>query len=68
MSIKPIKVSHEVVYDEGPIECYMKYCKEYDDAPTQSGFIEWCSDYIQEDFGMPSFCVEIEVIDKKDGT
>ena len=61
-SIRPIRVIHEVVYDEDQIQQYEEYCDNYDEAVTQKGFENWCRDYIEDDFGVPVSSLDIRVL------
>ncbi len=61
-SIRPIRVIHEVVYDEDQIQQYEEYCDNYDEAATQRGFESWCKDDIEDDFGVPVSALDIRMI------
>ena len=60
--VRPIRVVHEVVYDEDQVQQYEEYCENYDEAVTQKGFENWCRDYIEDDFGVPVSSLDIRVL------
>ncbi len=61
-SIRPIRVIHEVVYDEDQIQQYEEYCEQYEEAVTQRGFENWCKDDIEDDFGVPMSALDVRMI------
>lgn len=46
-TIKPVAVSRTIYYTP---ESYLEYCAEYDEEPTQDGFIQYIQDWIEDDF------------------
>lgn len=47
MKLKNIIVTREMVYSPEP---YLKFCKDSGEDPTQQGFEEYISDWIDHDF------------------
>ena len=45
--ISSVKVTRTIIYSP---ETYLEYCAEYDEQPTQEGFLDFISDWIDEDF------------------
>jgi hypothetical protein len=47
MTIKSVLVTRSIEYSP---EVYLDWCKEFDEDPTQEGFIEFIQDWIYDDF------------------
>ena len=60
MSIKSVIVTRSIEYS--PYE-YIEFCKEYDQEPTQKGFIEFVENFIHHDFMYGNVTQEIKLMD-----
>ena len=58
--IKTIKVTRTIQYSP---ESYVEYCEEENEIPTQEGFLEYISEYIDEDFNNGNGCEDISYVD-----
>lgn len=45
--LKSVLVTQSIQYDP---ESYLEYCQEYQEEPTQSGFLNYIQDWIEDDF------------------
>jgi len=61
-SIRPIRVSRQVEYGNDQVLQYKEYCDNYNEVPTQLGFEEWCKDYMEDDFGVPTTSLDVKII------
>jgi hypothetical protein len=60
MSIKSVIVTRSIVYSP---YVYIEFCKEYDEEPTQKGFIEFIENFIYEDFRDGNTTQEIKLME-----
>lgn len=45
--VQSVTVTRTITYSP---ETYLEYCAEHDEQPTQEGFLDFISDWIDEDF------------------
>ena len=45
--VQSVKVTRTITYSP---DSYYEYCEEYNEEPTQDGFLNYIEDWINEDF------------------